>query len=168
MRLRSSCPRAFSLFLATLAAIPACRVSAGVFNTTIEEDFSSVHAVLDQQVEAWNAGDLATFLSSGYWDSPELTFLSGSSWYRGYSATRQRYMSTYGESPTGLGRLSFTELETRELGPSAILARGRWQLVNEDGTSPGGLFTLVLRRTTDGWRIVHDHTSQATDPLESN
>ena len=24
----------------------------------------------------------------------------------------------------------------------------------------GGLFSLILLETTDGWRIVHDHTSQ--------
>ena len=28
-----------------------------------------------------------------------------------------------------------------------------------DGTKPGGLFTVVLRRFSDGWKIVHDHTS---------
>ena len=31
-----------------------------------------------------------------------------------------------------------------------------------DGSENGGLFTLVLRRTSDGWRIVHDHTSVET------
>ena len=24
---------------------------------------------------------------------------------------------------------------------------------------PGGLFTLVLRKLPDGWKVVHDHTS---------
>ena len=28
---------------------------------------------------------------------------------------------------------------------------------------PGGLYTLVLRKKPEGWRIVHDHTSAAPD-----
>ena len=30
----------------------------------------------------------------------------------------------------------------------------------------GGVFTLVLRRLDDGWRIVHDHTSSGVSPRE--
>ena len=37
---------------------------------------------------------------------------------------------------------------------------GRWKLVREDD-EPHGLFTLVMRRFDEGWRIVHDHTSSA-------
>ena len=29
----------------------------------------------------------------------------------------------------------------------------------KDGTTPNGLFTLILRRIDGQWRIVHDHTS---------
>jgi ketosteroid isomerase-like protein len=29
------------------------------------------------------------------------------------------------------------------------------------GQTPHGLFTLVLKRMPEGWRIVHDHTSGA-------
>jgi len=32
-------------------------------------------------------------------------------------------------------------------------------LTMPDDTHPGGLFTLVLRKRPEGWRIVHDHTS---------
>jgi ketosteroid isomerase-like protein len=28
-----------------------------------------------------------------------------------------------------------------------------------DGKQPHGLFTLIIKNTPDGWRIVHDHTS---------
>jgi uncharacterized protein YbdZ (MbtH family) len=30
-----------------------------------------------------------------------------------------------------------------------------------DGKTPHGLFTLIVRRLPEGWRIVHDHTSAA-------
>jgi beta-aspartyl-peptidase (threonine type) len=39
------------------------------------------------------------------------------------------------------------------------MVRGRWRLTFRDGKQTGGLFTLLMRRTPEGWRIVHDHTS---------
>jgi ketosteroid isomerase-like protein len=38
---------------------------------------------------------------------------------------------------------------------------GRWQLTRAADT-PHGRFTLIFRRTPQGWRIVHDHTSSAS------
>ena len=58
-----------------------------------------------------------------------------------------------------MGRLAFTGLEVVMLGPDAALARGRFQLSMSDGKRPTGLFTLILRKRPEGWRIVHDHTS---------
>jgi ketosteroid isomerase-like protein len=58
-----------------------------------------------------------------------------------------------------MGRLAFSGLEVVVLGPDAALARGRWQLLMSDGKRPGGLFTLILRKLPEGWRIIHDHTS---------
>ena len=39
------------------------------------------------------------------------------------------------------------------------LARGRWRLKLANGSTRTGLFTLMLRRFGEGWRIVHDHSS---------
>ena len=40
------------------------------------------------------------------------------------------------------------------------LAFGRWHLKREKD-EPSGLFTLLFRKTEDGWKIIHDHTSAA-------
>jgi ketosteroid isomerase-like protein len=45
------------------------------------------------------------------------------------------------------------------LSPDAAIARGAWHLLLPDASRPEGLFTLVLRRKPEGWRIVHDHSS---------
>ncbi|MGH8099991.1 MAG: nuclear transport factor 2 family protein, partial [Chthoniobacterales bacterium] len=59
-----------------------------------------------------------------------------------------------------MGTLAFSDLEITMLSADAAVALGRWQLkrVNDE---PHGRFTLVLRKFTEGWRIVHDHTSAA-------
>jgi beta-aspartyl-peptidase (threonine type) len=47
-------------------------------------------------------------------------------------------------------------------GYDGALAFGRWQLERANDRLHGR-FTLVFRKTPDGWKIVHDHTSQSAD-----
>ena len=56
--------------------------------------------------------------------------------------------------------LEFVHPDSRAgLGVDAAVVRGRWHLTMSDGKTPHGLFTLVFRKFSDGWRIVHDHSS---------
>lgn len=115
--------------------------------------------VLRAQEAAWNRGDLTGFMADGYWRSEELCFFSGGSVTRGYEATEKRYRARYVDGGAEMGRLEFTDLEPISLSPDAGIVRGRWKLSFEKAPAAEGLFTLVLRRQHDGWRIVHDHTS---------
>jgi beta-aspartyl-peptidase (threonine type) len=119
---------------------------------------TAVRKLLDTQAEAWNRKDLDGFLE-GYWHSPEVVFQSGGDRSDGFEAMRTRYRKTYQAEGRAMGQLTFSGVEVVVLGPDAALARGRWQLTMPDGKRPGGLFTLILRRLPEGWRIVHDHTS---------
>jgi beta-aspartyl-peptidase (threonine type) len=119
----------------------------------------AIRAVLDAQVAAWNKGDLEGFMA-GYWKSPELTFYSGKTKMRGWQATLDRYRKRYQADGRKMGKLAFSELEIEPLDKTYALVRGRWQLTLQ-GENPGGLFTLVLKKLPEGWRIVHDHTSSS-------
>ncbi len=116
-----------------------------------------VRAVLDDQVAAWNKGDLVGFMK-GYWESDQLSFFSGNAKTAGWKATLERYQKKYQGEGKEMGRLSFEELSIESLGPEHALVRGRFRLQLR-GETPTGLFTLILRRTPAGWRIIHDHTS---------
>jgi ketosteroid isomerase-like protein len=59
-----------------------------------------------------------------------------------------------------MGTLSFSELEINMLSNDSAVVLGRWQLQRAND-QPHGRFTLIFRRTKDGWKIVHDHTSAA-------
>ena len=118
-----------------------------------------IGAVLQAQADAWNGGDIDGFMAAGYWQSEELTFLSGGSWTRGYQPVLERYRSNYVEAGKEMGSLEFTDIEILELARGVALARGHWELTFSAGTQSAGLFTLVLRRLPEGWRVVHDHTS---------
>jgi ketosteroid isomerase-like protein len=123
-----------------------------------EKTSAAVRAVLDAQVAAWNRGDIDAFME-GYWRSPETVFISGDSVTRGWQTVLDRYRARY-DSRDKMGTLSFLEIEIKALSRDAAVAFGRWQLKRAADT-PHGRFTLVFRRTKDGWRIVHDHTSSA-------
>jgi beta-aspartyl-peptidase (threonine type) len=120
------------------------------------ETRAAIQAVLTQQADAWNKGDIAAFMEH-YWKSDELTFSSGGQTTRGWQATKDNYLKRY---PTReqMGQLTFSQLEITPLEPAAALVLGRWQLARESPV--GGNFTLVLRKLDGRWLIVHDHTSR--------
>ena len=117
---------------------------------------ADVRAVLDQQVEAWNRGDVDAFMQ-GYWRSEQTEFVGSTGILRGWQAVLERYRKTYPDR-RAMGTLTFSDLEINSLGPEAALVVGRWRLEREHDR-PVGIFTLVLRRFPEGWRIIHDHTS---------
>lgn len=139
------------LLVLTLCAVPA--VHAG----EPAKEQAGVQKVLDDQAVAWNKGDLEGFMA-GYWKSEKLSFFSGDKKTAGWQATLDRYRKRYQADGKEMGKLSFEELSIELLGNDHALVRGRFrlQLKNE---APTGIFTLVLRRLPEGWRIVHDHTS---------
>jgi uncharacterized protein (TIGR02246 family) len=123
-----------------------------------------IRAVLDAQQDAWNRGDVDAFLL-GYWHSPELTISGSGGVARGWDGVMARYKRNYPDR-AAMGKLDFSELEFRFLGPDAALVLGRWHLKREKDEL-GGVFSLVWQRFPDGWKIIHDHTS-AVAPAKQN
>ncbi len=127
-----------------------------VENEAREDPDEAARALLEMQAEAWNRGDLDGFMT-GYWNSPELTFAGAQGITRGWATVHERFARSYPDRRS-MGRLTFSDLEITVLDPGAVLVLGRWQLERE-ADRPGGVFTLVVRKLAEGWRIVHDHTS---------
>lgn len=127
-----------------------------------EDEASSkeaVLAVLKKQNDAWNEGDLDTFMS-GYLHSPDISYTSGGKEVWGYDALRARYQNTYGDNKSSMGKLSFSDTRVFDLGAKNALCIGHWHLVTGKNENLNGTFTLVLVRNKDGWKIIHDHTSR--------
>jgi ketosteroid isomerase-like protein len=60
-----------------------------------------------------------------------------------------------------MGTLKFSDLIVTVLSPDSAFVRGQFHLTMPDGKEPHGLFTLVLKKFPEGWRIIHDHSSAA-------
>ena len=143
------------LFLSALVA--AC-VSQPNPRKGTDQIAGAIRAVMEAQQAAWNRGDIDGFMD-GYERSETTTFVSGDEITHGWQTVLDRYKQRY-SSPEKMGTLSFSELDIQPIGPSYALADGRWQL-NRAGDSPHGRFTLLLRETSSGWRIIHDTTTSA-------
>lgn len=115
-----------------------------------------IRAVMKAQVAAWNRGDIDGFME-GYARSDATEFVAGDRLTRGWQTVRDRYRKKY-DSREKMGRLTFSDIKITQLGPDAALVLGRWKLARKSD-QPHGIFTLLFRRTSAGWRIVHDHTS---------
>jgi uncharacterized protein (TIGR02246 family) len=121
-------------------------------------DISEIRAVLHAQQDAWNRGDIDNFMN-GYARAETTVFVSGDEVTRGWQTVRDRYLKKYNDRAK-MGMLTFLDLEIEQLGPDSAVALGRWEL-KRASDNPHGRFTLIFRKTPDGWRIVHDHTSAA-------
>lgn len=149
----------FSQFrLVSCAAVlwlPLCLSARG--SNEADPQIQAIRQVLDAQEKAWNKGDLDAYMT-GYWKSADLTFFSGATQTRGYQATLDRYRKRYQADGTEMGKVAFREVTIELLSKDAAWVRGRWELT-QIKERHGGLFTLLVKKLPEGWRIVHDHTS---------
>ncbi|PYL29730.1 MAG: DUF4440 domain-containing protein [Verrucomicrobia bacterium] len=119
-----------------------------------------ISAVLKMQQDAWNRGDIDAFMN-GYSRSDETLFVSGDDVTRGWQKVLDRYKKKYSDRAK-MGTLMFSNLEITPLSNDSAVALGSWKL-NRANDQPHGRFTLIFRRFPEGWRIVHDHTSAASE-----
>ena len=118
---------------------------------------AAVDSLLSESAVAWNGGDLEGFLD-WYRRDPSTTYIGSPGLVHGWEGIRARYAPFF-EAGAERDSLRFEELETRPLGLALGLATARYVLFDGDSVTATGLFTLILRLETEGWRIVHDHSS---------
>jgi uncharacterized protein (TIGR02246 family) len=133
-----------------------CLMAPALFSQEAE-----IRALMDRSQAAWNRGDLEAF-ASDYENSPETTFVGKDVTHGDNAAILARYRRGY---PTreAMGTLTYSELEVRPLAPGLALATGKFSLKRTaaGGGDATGRFTLILRQTKAGWKIIHDHSSSS-------
>lgn len=145
--------RYLAFLLASLLLAPAYVLPARPQATDVTTE---IRAMLAAQVTAWNHGDVAGFME-GYWKSPEVAYVSANGVVKGWQQMLDRYRKAYPDGHA-MGQLTFSNVEISVLAPDAALVLGYWQLDRSMGLT-GGVFTLVVRKFPEGWRIINDHTS---------
>lgn len=139
------------LLVAALLAGPLLNAQSG----SPERD---IRSVLEAQQAAWNRGDIEGFMS-GY-ESSEATAFVRATITHGYQQVLENYHRRY-PTKAKMGALTFSDIEVRPLGADYASVIGRFHLSRsaDAGGDKSGIFTLLFRKTTGGWKIILDHTS---------
>jgi len=122
-----------TLILVLLIMATGCAEKEALLENELKTEIRDV--VLEGEAW-WNKGNIEGYMGT-YWKSPDLRFASGGKVTFGWQNTLDGYLKRYPDR--------------------AAMA---WKLEREHD-QPHGLFTLLLRRFDESWRIVHDHTSSA-------
>ena len=117
---------------------------------------TAIRSVLVTQGEAWNRGDLPTYLAS-FARNEGTRHVFNDEITVGYAAIEARFQSRYPD-PSNMGTISFSNLEVSVLAPDAASAFAHWAFEHGD-RSFAGIFTLIFRRIDGEWIIVHDHST---------
>lgn len=138
-----------SAFLIIVLLSVACSEQK-VFDGRVLDD------VMNAQKDAWNQGDITTYMK-GYWNSDSLIFTGGKSVTYGYKQALERYERSY-SSKEEMGRLEFEDIDHRFLGGGHAFTIGRW-ILYRDADTLSGRYTLVWKMVEGEWRIIADHSS---------
>src|SRR5689334_19075865 len=96
-----------------ISFLPALFFSIVAFTQSSDE--LTIRKVLDNQVKAWNKGDIQGFMQ-GYWKSDSLMFIGKNGINRGWEITLENYKKRYPDM-TAMGKLSFDIILVKELSP---------------------------------------------------
>jgi peptidoglycan/xylan/chitin deacetylase (PgdA/CDA1 family) len=125
-----------------------------------------VAKLLEKQAADWNRGDLAAFTS--VYDE-DAVYVSPTGVTRGRAAVLDRYRTRYPDA-AAMGTLRLEILELRDVWGPEVTPLGdatpggvhgasvvaRWSLQREGAPPSSGHTLIVLQRSGNTWRIVHD------------
>ncbi len=141
--------------------------AACTFEVEVDADAdvqTAVETMLSQSAIAWNEGRLDGFMDD-YLESSNTTYIGAQGLIVGYEGIRERYAPLF-EPGASRDSLHFEAVRVRRLAAIEAIATARWILSRDGTVTASGPFTLVLRHTGNGWKIIHDHSSSdpSSDP----
>ena len=160
LRLRSSSLLLGAAALATLVFAPPIQAHAQEednLRTASHEELEIIKVLLAQE-KAWNTGDIPGYVRS-FKNSPDTIFImGGQSTSRGFAQIFDDYKRNY-PNRSVMGLLSFSQLEAHAISDKVAICLGRYHVERgkRDGGPVDGMFSLVLEKTPEGWKIILDH-----------
>lgn len=135
----------------TLIILCYCQLSFGQNKDVVE-----IQNILSNQIKSWNKGNLESFMS-GYLESDSLVFIGKTGPTYGYANTLANYKKGYPDT-SYMGKLNFDIISIKALETKHYFVIGKWHLTRTVGNIDG-VFTLLIRKTKNGWKIIADHSS---------
>ena len=112
--------------------------------------------------ERWNAKDLDGYMEM-FWKSPDVMDAIDNEVIWGWAALRAELMRGYPDR-SAMGIVNSERLEIRILTPDLATAVNSWSMQFAKAKVLGTT-VLMLRKFSEGWRIISAHTSSSEIPL---
>lgn len=120
------------------------------------KDEQAIRQILANQENAWNKGDLTTFMI-GYWENDSLVYIGKNGPTYGYTTTLNNYKKNYPDT-SHMGKLKFQLLSVKPLNTDHYFVIGKFHLTRTVGDA-SGYFTLLFRKINGIWKAIADHSS---------
>jgi uncharacterized protein (TIGR02246 family) len=126
------------------------------FCSAQSKDETAIRQLLDNQIQAWNRGDIESFMKT-YWKSDSLMFIGKNGVTYGWNNTLNNYKKNYPDT-VAMGKLSFNILSVKRLSTEYFHVVGKWYLQRSIGDLSGH-YTLLIKKIKGRWMIIADHSS---------
>ena len=140
---------------AALLGSIACRSAVRGSESPATNDSETAPAIMNSMADAWNNADLPGHIRP-YADSA--TFMTGNGPLRGRERVGESLARSFWRDGKPKQRLSFDRVVVRPLGAAHALQTGHFVLTGGGEADKSGWFSLTWQKTSDGWRIIHDHS----------
>ena len=118
-------------------------------------DEAEIRSLVQSSMESWNRGDLPSHLA--YYDQ-NVTYITNNGPRPGVAAIEESFKKNYFQNSHPIQSLRYEQIAVRPLARDVALATGRYVLSGGAEPDHSGWFTLVWVRSSEGWRVVHDHS----------
>ena len=125
-------------------------------STAQSNDEIAIKQALNEQIEAWNQGNIERFMKT-YWENDSLMFIGKGGIKYGWNNTLNNYKRNYPDT-IAMGKLSFDILKIHQLSPEYFYVVGKWHLQRSIGDL-NGHYDLLFRKINGKWVIIADHSS---------
>src|SRR5262245_31191171 len=159
-----SSPQGDSVFCArSLLLIALVPLGGSVHGQTPAGQRQQIQDFVRAYAAAANRGDVTAYVEM-YTRNPDLIVINDGEITRGWDRLRDDANATLGSE--GSYKISVGTIDVMNLGGTRAIAMYPFVLTVTSGQGPvqlRGAMTLVLEKSAQGWKIIHDHTSTAPE-----
>lgn len=118
---------------------------------------AEVKKALEEQISAWNNGDLEKAMSY-YWNSPEILWVSKAGIMKGYQPVLEDFKKEFADT-SKMGNYSYELLHIEEVSGAAVYFVIRWKIVLNNQKIMGGVSSQLWKKIKGNWAITAEHAS---------
>ena len=121
------------------------------------DPLTEVKSALQNQVAAWNAGDLEKAMGF-YWNSPEMLWISKQGIQKGYQPVLEGYRKDFADK-SKMGVYSYESLFIDRLSTTSVYYVFKWKIELNGKRLMGGISSQIWKPIGGRWVITSEHAS---------